>query len=67
MRDPNRLYGFYNELQRVHIEHFPDLRFGQFCVCFMHWITTTKERDPFFIEEPVILDLLHEYVEEKTK
>ena len=64
MRKPERLYDFYNELTRVHITHFPDWRFGQFCINFMHWITTAKERDPFFIEEPVMIDLLHEYVGE---
>lgn len=65
MRKPERLYGFYSELTRVHIEHFPDLRFGQFVESFMHWIRNAKERDPFFLEEPAMLDLLHEYVEEK--
>ena len=64
MRKPERLYGFYGELMRIHIEHFPDWRFGQFVSNFLGWIMTTKERDPFFIEEPVMLDLLHEYVEE---
>ena len=65
MRRPERLHDFYRELTRVHVTHFPDLRFGQFCIAFMHWITTTKERDPFFIEEPTMIDLLHEYVEER--
>ena len=64
MRKPERLYGFYNELMRVHMTHFQDLRFGQFCVCFMNWIMTSKERDPFYIEEPVMLDLLYEYAGE---
>ena len=65
MRNPNRLYRFYDELRRVHMEHFPDLRFGQLFIGLMHWITIKKERDPFFIEESTMLDLLHEYVEEK--
>lgn len=63
MRKPERLYGFYGELTRIHIEHFPDWRFGQFVSNFFGWIMTDKEREPFFIEEPVMLDLLHEYVE----
>lgn len=29
MRDPNRLYHFYNELQRIHMQHCPDWRFAQ--------------------------------------
>ena len=64
MRKPKRLYGFYEELMRIHIEYFPDWRFGQFCNNFLGWIITSKERDPFYIEESVMLDLLHEYVEE---
>ena len=62
MRKPERLYDFYNELTRVHITHFPDWRFGQFVSNFCGWIVREKERDPFFIEEPVMIDLLHEYV-----
>lgn len=65
MRKPERLYGFYNELTRVHVEYFPDLRFGQLYISFMHWINTSKGKDPFFVEEPDMLDLLHEYVGEK--
>lgn len=63
MRKPERLYNFYNELTRVHITYFPDWRFGQFCSNFLGWVLSAKERDPFFVEEPVMLDLLHEYVE----
>lgn len=63
MRKPERLYGFYNELTRVHVTYFPDWRFGQFCSNFLFWITTIKERELFFIEEPAMLGLLHEYVE----
>lgn len=63
MRKPERLYDFYNELTRVHIKYFPDWRFGQFCSNFLGWVLFAKERDPFFVEEPVMLDLLHEYVE----
>lgn len=65
MRKPERLYGFYDELMRIHIKHFPDWRFGQFVNNFLRWIMTSKERDPFYIEEPDMIDLLHEYVEEK--
>lgn len=63
MRKPERLYDFYSELTRVHIAYFPDWRFGQFCSNFLKWVVSAKERDPFFIEEPVMLDLLHEYVD----
>ena len=63
MRDPNRLYGFYNELTRVHIEHFPDWRFGQLMNNFLGWVQVKKEKDFFYIEENKMLDLLHEYVQ----
>jgi hypothetical protein len=66
MRKPERLYGFYNELTRVHVEHFSDWRFGQFISNFFDWIVMFKgNKDPFFIEESDMLDLLHEYVGEK--
>lgn len=64
MRDPNRLYGFYSELQRIHITHFPDWRFGQFMYNFMYWLTNSKGVDPFFPEESQMLDYLHEYTNE---
>ena len=64
MRDPNRLYGFYSELQRIHITHFPDLRFGQFCINLFSWIQAKTGRDPFFLEESNMIDYLHEYVEQ---
>ena len=64
MRNPNRLYDFYGELQRVHITYFPDWRFGQFMNNFLGWIISSKGVDPFFPEEPKMLDYLHEYVKE---
>ena len=64
MRDPNRLYPFYTELQRVHINYFPDWRFGQFMNNFLGWIMTSKGVDIFFPEESQMLDYLHEYVKE---
>ena len=65
MRNPERLYGFYSELSKVHIEHFPDWRFGQFINNFLCWIDTAKKRDPFFIEEDEMLDFLYEFAKEK--
>lgn len=64
MRDPNRLYPFYAELQRVHITHFPDWRFGQLCHHFQKWITIIKEKDPFYVEEDKMLEYLKEFVGE---
>ena len=64
MRDPNRLYGFYSELQRIHITHFPDWRFGQFMSNFLGWIKQTKGVDFFFVEESKMIDYLHEFAGE---
>lgn len=48
MRDPNRLYGFYNEVARLHATHMGDWRVCQFWINFLCWIQNKKERDPFF-------------------
>lgn len=29
MRNPNRLYEFYDKLRAIHMTQFPDMRFGQ--------------------------------------
>lgn len=60
MRDPNRLYEFYAELQRIHIEHFPDWRFGQFMINFLG----AADRDPFFWEEDEYLERLRKFAGE---
>lgn len=58
MRDPNRLYEFYAELQRIHIEHFPDWRFGQFMTIFF------GINDPFYWEEDECLEILRKFAGE---
>lgn len=60
MRDPNRLYDFYKELNRIHVEYFPDWRFGQLMVNFFDWFYD-KVGDPFFPEENEMIKLLREY------
>ena len=62
MRDPNRLYTFYDELRNIHIEHFPDWRFGQFCSNFFGWLYDQKGMDLFFPEEDQMLKYLKEFV-----
>lgn len=63
MRDPNRLYKFYNELMRIHMEKFPDWRFGQFIGNFEAWLLmNSRDIDGmFYIEEEEFLKLLNEY------
>lgn len=60
IRNPNRLYEFYSELTRIHIEYFPDWRFGQLCSNFFGWLATEKKVDLFFPEE----DKMTEYIKE---
>ena len=57
MRDPNRLYKFYNELMRIHMENFPDWRFGQLIENIDVWICENTNRpDIFYCEEDEFLD-----------
>lgn len=48
MRDPNRLYVFYEEFRRIHMEYFNDLRFGQFIDNFRYWLSD-KKRCRYFL------------------
>lgn len=66
MRDPNRLYPFYQQLTEVHRQSFPDWRFGQLMCNFLRWIQTYKVRDPFYIEEDKMIEYLKEYVNTNT-
>lgn len=62
MRDPNRLTNFYEEIEKVHKEYFPDWRFGQLYSNFFTWLVSVKKKDPFFIEESQMKTLLEEYI-----
>lgn len=63
MRESNRLYDFYNELQTIHIRYFSDLRFGQLMSNFFNWIVNEKDIDIFFAEEDKVIEYLKEYTE----
>lgn len=64
MRDPNRLYGFYNGLMKVHMENFPDWRFGQLFYSLESWLQINKNiEDVFYIEEDAMLKYINEFVE----
>ncbi len=62
MRDPNRLYRFYEQLRNLHMDNFPDLRFGQLCYNFFGWLSTERGVDYFFPEEDEMLAALERYV-----
>ena len=64
MRDPNRLYVFYEEFRRIHMEYFNDLRFGQFIDNLRYWLSDKKGVDIFWPEETALLNYLREYAGE---
>lgn len=65
MRDVNRLYGFYNELMKIHMENFPDWRFGQLINNLERWLQVNKKIDDiFYIEEDAMLRYINEFVED---
>lgn len=63
MRNPNRLYDFYRELQEIHIMHFPDIRFGQLISNITFWLETEKKVDIFYLEEIPMMNFIREYAE----
>ena len=65
MRNPNRLYNFYDEVKRLHMTYFPDWRAGQFWVNFLCWLQNTKKQDPFFPEDDKLLIYLKEFCGEE--
>ena len=62
MRKVERLDKFYDELKEIHKKSFPDMRFGQLMMNFLGFVSSTKERDPFFPEDDEMIKLLKEYV-----
>lgn len=63
MRDPNRLYDFYSELQKIHITFFPDWCFGQLISNFLYWLTNEKNIDSFLVEDKKMIKHIREYTE----
>lgn len=61
MRNPNRLYGFYDELRRIHMQYVPDWRFAQL---IMNVFGTT---DIFYMEEDYVLKRIKKYFGETSE
>ena len=57
MRDTNRMKPFFDELEKVWKENFPDWRFGQLISNFLF-----VYGDPFYWEENKFIENLKEYV-----
>jgi hypothetical protein len=56
MRETNRLYKFYDEVRRIHMQYVPDWRFGQL-ICNVFGTIGTF----FYMEEDDALQRLREY------
>ena len=63
MRNPDRLDSFYDELKEIHKNSFSDMRFGQTMHFMLSWIELEKKRDPFYIEDEEMLDIIKEFAE----
>ena len=63
MRDPSRLYKFYEELRDIHMKYFPDWRFGQLIANLKLWTFKKKGRDTFYIEDDEMAEYFKEFVE----
>lgn len=58
MRDPARLLPLYSYLAKIHEEHFPDLRIGQFLKNVSDWYGA----DIFYIEDDRLYELIPRYL-----
>lgn len=67
MRDPNRLYPFYDRLREIHMTYFPMWRFGQLINNVLGWYYSKNKRDIFFPEEDEMIQIFEKYVKETTK
>lgn len=61
MRDVNRIPKFTKELEKIWIQYYSDLRFGQLMMNFLNYVALEHKRDPFFPEESEMLKYLKEY------
>lgn len=66
MRDKNRIPVFMRELERVWMQCYPDLRFGQLMMNFLNYVALEHKRDPFFPEESEMLKYLKEYAKKSS-
>lgn len=64
MRDPNRLYKFYENLRDMHMAYLPDWRFGQFILNFTGWYYAKYKKDIFYIEDDKILKIFREFFDD---
>jgi len=63
MRNPDRLYKFYSELQQIQATYCPDLTFEKFILEFLK----QYKRDPFFPEEDEFLKAVEKWATKRTQ
>ena len=56
-----QISSFYDELKKIHKEHFCDWRFGQLCSNFFGWLVSEKKVDLFFPEEDQMIKYIREF------
>ena len=66
MRDTNRIPVFIKELEKIWMQCYPDLRFGQLMMNFLNYVALEHKRDPFFPEESEMLKYLKEYAKKSS-
>lgn len=64
MREPERLFLFYDTMRNLHMKLLPDWRFGQLMSNFWGWYWSKTKKDMFFPEEDEVLQYLTEYIKE---
>ena len=61
IRPASRLDSFYDELKKIHKEHFCDWRFGQLGSNFFGWLASEEKVDLFFPEEEQMIKYIREF------
>ncbi len=54
---------FYDELKSIHAHH-PELRFGQFIECVFYKLQNVDERDPFYVEDVDMIEIIRRYYDD---
>lgn len=62
MRDPQRLYEFYNNIRDYHRGYCPDIRIGQLFDNYRQWLAEKYQIDIFYLEDHLFVRYLEDYV-----
>lgn len=68
MRDPQRLDKIYDKILQIHKKYYPDFRLYQFISYFCRLLFEMNDnRDPFYVEDDKVFDLIKKIEEEELK